>query len=250
MTPAEILAQDEHRPWPLPSKPWLMRQQWSRLLFAHWPLDLAAIRPLVPPILELDVRDDRAWVAVTPFFLSGLSLRRLPPIPGISSFPELNVRTYVRYQGKPGVYFFSLDAGSVAAVFGARAMYGLPYIYATMRIRVNRTANSVHYDCLRRHRGKEAGFRGEYRPCGPQFQALPGSLEQFLVERYCLYSVVARRLYRAEIHHIPWPLQPAVADISLNTMTRPAGIDLPNDRPLLHYADKLDVLVWWPERLL
>ena len=250
MQPAEILAHHAHRPWPLPSKPWLMRQEWNRLLFAHWSLDPAAIRPLLPSNLELDLRDGRAWVAITPFFLSGLSLRRFPPIPGFSSFPELNVRTYVRYDGKPGVFFFSLDAGSAVAVFGARAMYGLPYFFATMRIRVSRADYSVHYECLRRFRGKEADFRGQYKPSGPQYQALPGSLEQFLVERYCLYSVVGRRLYRAEIHHLPWALQPATAEISQNSMACSAGIDLPDEPPLLHYAHHLKVLVWWPERLL
>lgn len=248
MRSEEILARHEHRPWPLPSGPWIMRQRWNRLLFAHWEIDPAVMRKLVPSVLELDVRDGRCWVAVTPFHISGLRPRALPPIPGGSSFPELNVRTYVMYGGKPGVFFFSLDAGSVMAVFGARAMYGLPYFYARMRIGVE--GERVAYSCLRRHMGKVAQFRGEYQPRGAVFDAAPGSLERFLIERYCLYSVQGRRLYRAEIHHIPWPLRAAEARIDVNTMAAAAGIDLPDESPLLHYARELDVLVWAPERLL
>lgn len=225
-----------------------MRQTWERLLFAHWALDPSVVRRLVPSVLDLDLRDGSSWVAVTPFSISGLRPRLLPPIPGGSSFPELNVRTYVTYRGKPGVFFFSLDAGSVMAVFGARAMYGLPYYYAGMR--VQHEGDDVRYHCLRRHMGKVAEFRGEYKPRGAIFEAAPGSLEKFLVERYCLYSVQGRRLYRADIHHIPWPLQPADAHIDVNTMAAAAGIALPGDPPLLHYARQLEVLVWSPDRLL
>jgi uncharacterized protein YqjF (DUF2071 family) len=249
MTPEGILASHAHRPWPLPNRKWRMVQEWNRLLFAHWPVDPPLLRPLVPPVLELDLREGRCWVAVTPFYLSGLRLRGLPAVPGTSSFLELNLRTYVRYQGVPGVFFFSLDAGSLAAVFGAHAMYGLPYFYASMRMRVS-NQGAIHYDSFRAHPGNGAEFRGDYQPTGDVFQAAPGSLEQFLVERYCLYSVQRRRLHRAEIHHLPWPLQPARAEITRNTMAEASGIALPDTPPLLHYARHLQVLVWAPQRLL
>ncbi len=225
-----------------------MRQEWNRLLFAHWAIDPEKLRPLVPSVLPLDVREGRCWVAVTPFYLSGLRARGLPPIPGTSSFPELNVRTYVRLDSKPGVFFFSLDAGSVSAVMGARLFYALPYFYAHMRVRYG--AESVQYVCSRRHMGTVAEFNGDYAPAGSVSNAAPGSLEEFLAERYCLYAVQGRRLYRAEIHHVPWPLQPAKAMIATNTMALAAGIELPNEPPLLHFAHKLEVLVWTPERLM
>src|SRR4051794_22159738 len=164
MTPAAILAVQDHRPWPLPQRPWIMRQQWNRLLFAHWPIAPDKMRALVPEPLQLDTREDRCWVAVTPFYLSGLRARGLPPVPGTSSFPELNVRTYVTLGGKPGVYFFSLDAGAVSAVFGARAFYSLPYYYATMRVRYG--AESVHFKSARRQAGKIAQFEADYRGVG------------------------------------------------------------------------------------
>ena len=224
-----------------------MRQEWHRLLFAHWAVAPEHLRPLVPAMLDLDTRDGRCWVAVTPFYLSGLRARGLPAIPGTSSFAELNVRTYVRFDGKPGVYFFSLDAGAVSAVMGARLFYALPYFYAHMRVR--NAADAVHYVCSRRQRHKTADFEAHYAPTGPSSTAAPGSIEQFLTERYCLYAVEAPRVYRAEIHHVPWPLQPATATIATNTMAKAAGIELPSSPPLLHFARKLEVLVWAPERL-
>ncbi len=157
------------------------------------------------------------------------------------------MRTYVTLDGQPGVYFLSLDAGSVLAVFGARTGYALPYFYA--RIRVEFEGETVRYHCRRSHRGTIAEFAGRYRPVSAPRNSVPGSLEHFLTERYCLYAAEARRLYRADIHHLPWPLQDTKAEIACNTMAAAAGIELPDTPPLLHYAGELDVLVWAPERL-
>jgi hypothetical protein len=245
MTAEEILSHHQHRPWPLPRGPWIMRQQWNRLLFAHWALPPATLRPLVPAELALDTFDGRCWVAVTPFYLSGLRARGLPHPPFV--FAELNVRTYVTLGGKPGVFFFSLDAGSVLAVFGARAMYALPYFYARMNVECE--GDAVHYRCRRSHMGKIADFDGLYRPVAPPSPPLAGTLEHFLTERYCLHAKEAGRLYRAEIHHLPWPLQAAEANLSRNTMAAAAGIELPDEQPLLHFARLLEVLVWPPQRL-
>ncbi len=222
-----------------------MRQQWNRLLFAHWPLPPENLRPLVPPALSLDTWESNCWLAVTPFYLSGLRARGLPHPPFV--FGELNVRTYVTLGSKPGVYFFSLDAGSVAAVLGARTAYALPYFYARMNI--DCVNDTVHYRCRRAHMGKIAEFEAHYRPVSTVRYASRGTLEHFLTERYCLYAVEAGRVYRAEIHHVPWPLQEAEAEISRNTMAAASGIEVPDVPPLLHYARMLEVLVWPPERL-
>ncbi len=222
-----------------------MRQEWNRLLFAHWSLPPDTLRPLVPQRLALDTFDGRCWVAVTPFHLSGL---RPPGVAfGGLAFPELNVRSYVTLNGKPGVYFLSLDAGSVLAVFGARMFYALPYFFASMRVGCD--GDVIRYRSRRSHMGKTAEFHGRYRPVSAPRNSVAGSLEHFLTERYCLYAAEAGRLYRAEIHHVPWPLQDAEAEISRNTMAAAAGIQLPDDPPLLHYAEKIEVLVWTPERL-
>jgi uncharacterized protein YqjF (DUF2071 family) len=238
-----VVLELRHRPWPLPERPWLMGQTWYDLLFAHWAVDPEALRPLIPPPLELDVRDGRAWLGVTPFEVGGLRLRGLPPLPWLSRFPELNVRTYVNYDDRPGIYFFSLDAARHLAVFAARRAYRLPYFHAQMRI--NRTGDSIGYRSRRRDRsGPAAQLATAYAPSGPALPIEDGRLERWLAERYCVYVVDEnRRALRGDIHHLPWPLQPATASLAINTMASPLGLELDGD-PLLHYSARQDTLIW------
>ncbi len=216
-----------------------MQQKWNDLLFAHWPITPEALRPLVPSVLPLDTFDGQCWVAVTPFHVTGVRPRWTPPIPGVSAFLELNVRTYVIYGGKPGVFFFSLDAGSRLAAWAARATFHLPYFKAAMR--VDDESAWINYSSVR---GRGAEFKGRYRAVGPVQLRKRGTLEHWLSERYCLYTVVRNSVYRAEIHHEQWPLQDAESEISVNTMAKAAGIDLPQIRPLSHFSKRLQVLVW------
>jgi uncharacterized protein YqjF (DUF2071 family) len=229
----------EHRPWPLPARGWTMGQTWDDLLFAHWRVPLEAVRAHVPVGLEVEQRDGSAWIGLTPFRLTGLRLRGTLPLPGISSFLELNVRTYVRAaDGKPGIWFFSLDASSRAAVELARRTYKLPYFHA--RISAARRGRWIDYECARLdERGRV--FSGRYRPEGEVFNAEAGSLEWFLAERYCLYTTDERGvLQRAEIHHAPWPLQRAEAEIELTTIS---PIELAG-QPLCHFSRRQDVVIW------
>lgn len=198
------------------------------------------MRPLIPPQLELDIFEKQCWVGVVPFWMSGVRARGFPAIAGTSCFPELNVRTYVTHGGKAGVYFFSLDAANRLAVKAARLLYHLPYFYAEMGS--NDTGDEIVYHSKRR-RG-EAEFRGRYRAESAVQARGPDTLEHWLTERYCLYTVFNEEVYRGEIHHQPWPLQDASAEISANTMTIAANIELPDTRPLLHFARRLDVLIW------
>jgi len=216
-----------------------MQQTWDDLLFAHWPLAPATLRPLVPSELLLDTFDGQCWVAVTPFRMSGVRGRWLLPIPGTSRFPELNVRTYVTYRGKPGVFFFSLDAASHLAVWGARAGYHLPYFFA--RMKVTEENGRFRYESVRNARTL---LRATYTPVGSVQLRKPGTIERWLTERYCLYTVVRGSVYRGEIHHAQWPLQDAEADLLDNTMAGTAGFQLPNIPPLLHFSKKLEVLIW------
>jgi uncharacterized protein YqjF (DUF2071 family) len=225
-----------------------MAQTWRDLLFAHWPVSAGTLAALIPRGLSLDTFDGQAWLAVTPFLLTGLRARGLPAVPGLSRFPEVNVRTYVSVADKPGVFFFSLDAGRALAVAAARAMYSLPYFRARMHVKAG--PHGVVYVSRRTHRGAPAAeFRAEYRPTAAVTFSRPGTLPAWLTERYCLYAVDRRGgLHRAEIDHARWPLQPAEADIQLNTMTTGLGLALP-ERPLLHFAARLDVHVWAPQPL-
>jgi uncharacterized protein YqjF (DUF2071 family) len=237
------LRETEHRPWPLPKRPWLMGQTWYDLLFAHWSVAPELLQPLVPAPLELDVRDGRAWLGVTPFRVGGLRSRGTPPLPWLSHFPELNVRTYVHFGGRSGIWFFSLDAARVAAVVAARRSYRLPYFHAQMTIA--REGTTISYQSRRiDSSGMPAGLRARYAPSGQRLAIEDGSLERWLTERYCLYVVDERgRALRGEIHHSPWPLQPAEATFEANTMAAPLAVDLASP-PLLHFSARQDVLIW------
>jgi len=235
------LRETAHRPWPPPAGPWLQGQTWRELLFAHWPLPAEALRPAVPAELPIDTFDGMAWLGVTPFRVTGARPHGLPPAPLLSSFLETNVRTYTTIGGRPGIWFLSLDAASTVAVLGARRSYRLPYFRA--RMSATRRGDRIDYRTTRA--APEASLAVGYQPSGAVFQAVPGTLEHFLTERYCLYTLDERhRILRAEIHHPPWPLQAATATIAENTMTAPYRIDLSLEPPLLHFARRQDVVIW------
>jgi uncharacterized protein len=217
-----------------------MKQTWHDLLFAHWPLPPAALRPIVPPALRLDTFDGQCWVGVVPFWMSGVRARGLPALPALSRFPELNLRTYVSYAGKPGVYFFSLDAANLPAVWAGRTFFHLPYYHASMTSVESQGA--IRY-CSRRQVGC-ATFRGSYRPTSAPLVRGRETLADFLTSRYCLYTAHQNRVYGCQIHHLPWSLQDAEAEFEKNTVAAAAQIALPDTAPLLHFAQRLDVLIW------
>jgi uncharacterized protein len=174
-----------------------------------------------------------------------LRLRPTLPVPAISAFPEINVRTYVSYDSKPGVYFFSLDAANGLAVAAARRFYRLPYFRSRMSL--IREHGGVRYGSERiRSKLSEphAEFRGFYRPVGDRLRVNEGTLEHWLTERYCVYTLDQhQRVQRGEIHHPPWTLQRAEAAIELNTVRRQIDVTFA-DEPLLHYAKRQDVVFW------
>ena len=244
---AAILDQVAHRPWEMPRAPWVMTQTWHDLLFAHWPIPLNELRSRVPAEFELDLFDGDAWVGVVPFHMSNVGLRAAPSLPGTSAFPELNVRTYVRVDDRPGVFFFSLDAGSSLAVKTARIVLNLPYYSAAMDVR--QSADGIDYKS-RRRTDQQVEFRATYQPAGPPSTAGRGSLEYFLTERYCLYNRHhSGTPYRLDIHHPPWPLQPADGEITCNTMFEANGLSRPDNPPLLHFSKRQDVVAWAPSSL-
>ncbi len=246
-----VTAQVAHRPYPLPPGPWVMSQVWHDLLFMHWPVPAAELRQAMPHNLPLDTWNGQAYLAVVPFRMSGVRPRGLPAVPGVSAFPELNVRTYVNIDGKAGVYFFSLDAGNKLAVRLARALFHLPYFDAQMELVRDPESEAITYRSERTHKGAPAAaLQARYRPVAAVELAQPGSLEAWLTERYCMYPVDRRgQLYRGEIHHEPWPLQRATAEITTCTMSAPIGISLSGPPPLLHFARRLEVVVWPLQKL-
>jgi uncharacterized protein len=230
-----------HRPWPLPEGSWLQGQTWCDLLFAHWRVSTEELRRVMPPTLPLHLYDDgSAWLGITPFVVKGLRPRGTPPLPWLSHFPELNVRTYVELDGKPGIYFFSLDAARRAAVIAARRAYRLPYFHA--RMRADKVGARMDYESKRiDSSGAPAAFRAQYSPAG---EITDDPLARWLAERYCAYTVDDNgRPLRIDIHHPPWPLQPADGELDAQGMADQIGIELEGE-PLLHFSARQDTLIW------
>ncbi len=233
---------DGHRQWPLPHLPCTMKQTWNDLLFAHYPIKLEVLRRLVPDVLPVDSFNGMGWIGVVPFHMTGIRLRGLPPIPGTDRFPELNVRTYVTVNGKPGVYFFSLDATNLLAVMMAKAFYHLPYLYADIVVKHN--GSTIDYESRRRS-GDHAKLICSYRPISEPYHAAKGSFDEFVAERYCLYTLNKKGVpLRCDILHHPWLLQHAEAEISHNSMLSNQGIQVESDQPIFHFSKKIDVRIW------
>jgi uncharacterized protein YqjF (DUF2071 family) len=221
-----------------------MRQWWGKLLFMHWAVPTSALRPLVPPQLSIDTYEGQAWVGVVPFTMWGVRPYFTPPVPGLNSFHELNVRTYVHHRGVPGVWFISLDINSPVATWGARQFFYLPYYNAEIGLREE--GRKIFYHARRDAPAApaarfDAAWTASERLLPP---SEPDSLEFFLTERYCLYSVGNEQLYRCRIFHPPWPLRAAEVTAHNSTMLEAAGLSAPACDPLLHYAEELRVDIW------
>jgi len=225
-----------------------MSQCWNDLLFAHWPIPAAQMLPLIPRGLELDTFDGSAWVGVVPFWMDRVRTRiageTTVGIPTTGSFAELNLRTYVRSprSGKHGVYFFSLDCASALAVLGARTLFHLPYFLADMHYQEQ--DGQMHYRSRRLLTRKSVRVEASYSPLEQLAPSVPGSLEHFLTERYCLFTAFRGRVLVGDIHHRMWPLHSAEAEFRVNELPAAHGIVLPSQPPVLHFSLALEVWIW------
>ena len=250
----EYLVRTSHRPRPLPAGRWAMTQRWNDLLFAHWPIATAKMQALLPDWLEADTIQGSAWLGAVPFWLDRIKIRNVPTIPGLRSFPDLNLRTYVRDRdtGTPGFYCFSVDSSNLLAVAVAHMMYHLPYRLAEMHLEPRSEREFAFYS-RRRFSPKPVIFNARYRGLGPTRQTAEirvGSFEYFFTERPCVYSTNrAGEPIRANLHHVSWPLEEAEAEIERNDLAAAVGLELPDKEPVLHYSRRLAVYVW-PAELL
>lgn len=241
--------ESRRRPWPTPKRAWAMSMRWEHLAFLHWPFSADEIQKRLPAGLRVDLHEGQAWIAVVPFRMSGVRPRWFFTVPGISRFPELNVRTYVTDGKKPGVWFFSLDAGSKLAVRGGRSLFHLPYFDARMCLEVG---NDVRFESDRTHRGeKGARFRARYHGTGPASETAVGTLEHWFAERYCLYSADrSGRLWCGDVDHRPWSLAPGYLDLSVDELLEADGLPDVAGAPLVHVAEPLDVHAWTLQRVV
>ena len=240
------LRQLAHRPWPLPASPWILRQSWLDLAFIHYRVSADQLRPRLPRGIRVQEFDGSAWLGLVPFRMHDVAPRGLPAVPGISHFPELNVRTYVESaDGKPGVWFFSLDAASRPTTHGGRLLFGLPYFRARMTHRRKHDWHVFLSDRLQ----APAAFRGRYRPLGPPSLHPSGSFAHWASERYCLYSEKRGQLLRVEVHHAPWPLAEAEVIISENTLFSAANLTVLDVAPICHFSPGVHVVSYPAENL-
>jgi uncharacterized protein YqjF (DUF2071 family) len=216
---------------------WILQQRWEHLLFVHWPVALETVRRLVPAVMEIDRFEGQAWLTMVPFRVANLRLSGLPPLPGLSAFPQINLRTYVRVNREPGVYFFSLDAGSAPAVLAAGQFFYVPYYFAEMVFWQDGHSFSIQSTRTGPRNGAPAEFVARYAPIGSPYRPAPGALDYFLVERTVLFTTSPDgALQRGEVKRWPWQLQAAEAAIERNTIPRAAGFELPACDPVCHYA--------------
>ncbi len=204
---------------------WQLHMEWRHLAFFHWPLPPRQLEMLLPEEIELDLWEGQAWLGIVPFAMRGIRARRCPAFPGLSRSLELNVRTYVTRGGRPGVWFFSLDAAHPVLVHGARATFALPYYQA--RMQHEQVDGWDAFTSQRTHRQASAArFSARYRAAGEPFEPPPGSLEHWLTERYSFYTVDRRkRLRRCDVAHPPWRLRLGDYELLENDMV--LGLDLP-----------------------
>ncbi|EMJ46808.1 YqjF family protein [Leptospira santarosai] len=241
---SNILKQTSHRPWPLPEKNPFMIQYWEELAFLHWEIPQKFVEEILPKGLEVDTYQGKTYVGLVPFRMKGVRPVCLPPLPWISYFPELNVRVYVKAEGKPGVYFFSLDAGNRFVVEVARKFFHLPYLNAKMMLQ-RKNIQKEFYTLRTDPRGNPAEFEAAYRPISEVYHSKPDTLEHWLTERYCLYCNDSRgTIYRGEVHHLPWPLQKGECMIRKNTILQSHYLPLLHKEPLVHYSNSIKVALY------
>ncbi len=233
------------------NRPWAIAQEWHHVLFLHWPVDAGALRPMVPPPLEIETRDGRAWLTVLPFAMRRLRLRGLPALPFLSSFPQLNVRTYVTLEGRPGVFLLRVVAGSLPAVTIARRLFNLPYKRGRLALR--KEGQSWIFTCRPRAEWQAgagntpSSLTVRYRPEGTAFRPAPGSLEHWLSERFCYYTIGREeRIDRGEIEHPPWSLQPAQVDAIESSWPGAIGVEGGDMPALVYYSRRQTAFAWLP----
>ncbi|TGL77070.1 YqjF family protein [Leptospira yasudae] len=239
-----ILSQTAHRPWALPKAKPFMIQYWEDLAFLHWEIPLGFLEEVLPKGLSADTHQGKAYIGLVPFRMKGVRPTYLPPLPWLSTFPELNVRTYVQAQDKPGVYFFSLDASNPLVVEIARKFFHLPYLNADMTLQ-RKNIQKTFYSNRTDSRAAPARFHAVYQPISEPYRSRPGTLEHWLTERYCLYCKdSSERIYRAEVHHLPWSLQKGECKIYENTILQSHRISVLQTEPLIHYSHSLKVALY------
>jgi len=234
----QILEQKEHRSWNYPIEKWSYYQEWNNALFFHYEVDKNILQDLVPDDLEIDLINGKAWVSVVAFVMERIRPRFLPSVSSISNFGEINVRTYVIKDNKPGVYFLSIEAEKLMSAVLAKSLSGLPYEKSTIK----RTKNSYQAQ----HSLKGFSLSADYH-IGMEIKH-KNELDLFLTERYCLYLNKGNNLFRYEIQHIPWKLNQLELDY-LQLDYKLGNLILDSNPNFIHYSVGVQVVAWKKQKL-
>ncbi|MGK0698489.1 YqjF family protein [Priestia flexa] len=216
---------------------WLMKQVWRDLLFIHWPVSAKELQKLLPEPLTIDTFEGKGFISLVPFTMTGIRFKGTPSVPCISQLHELNVRTYVNYQGERGVYFFSLDATNALAVWIARRFFHLPYLHAD--IMVNKYKDSINFECTRKHKGfQQEEVLLTYKPISAPYHTKEGTVDEWLTNRDRLFTVYKKKVFRGKLFHDPWILQDGHYFMRKNTLTT-AYPPINKSETIVHYAQHL-----------
>ncbi len=220
-----------HRPTPLPKKPWVMTQMLRDVFFMHWPVEMDTIKGLLPESLEPDMYEGMAWVSIVPFRVEPMRMRGLPPIPGLNSYLELNVRTYVIHRHIPGIFFLNIHTDKLPIILGARLLTGLPYSKRNMKYQMENESFIFH---------SGSDFKATLNVNPDRGFEERDPLKTWLVERYSMFSVKNKGLYRGDIHHLPWQIWHATGSIEQNTLL-PIKTE---QNPIIHFAPRQPMLIY------
>ncbi|TSJ46621.1 YqjF family protein [Fluviicola chungangensis] len=232
-----------HRPWPIPTKSWSYYQEWNHALFLHWKVEPGLLEPFIPKGLELDTYEGEAWISLVAFTMEKIRPKNLPAFSPVSNFHEINIRTYVTHNNKPGVYFLNIEAQKLVSAKLSKLLSGLPYEKAKM-IRIQKNIFQEYTSNL-----KKKGFRFSAKYTVSNKPVPKTELDLWLTERYCLYLDRGLKTYMYEIHHLPWELLEVEMN-EIQTTYRFGEIDLKNKPDRVHYSPGVKVLAWKKEKLL
>lgn len=233
---AEIIKNDHHRPWPMPPGTWKFYQEWNRVVFLHWRVPLDELKKLVPSQLEIDTFGGQAWISLVAFTMEKIRPRYIPPFPPISNFHEINIRTYVKYNNKAGVYFLSIEGGKRFSCFLARQISGLPYRYS----KINRSKN----DYISKNNIYKDELLIQYS-AGKKIQQ-PSATDKWLTERYALFDDADKKIVTYELHHMPWEIHEL--SIEKAAISYPRFGNLIHNAPdVAHYSNGVKVVAWGKE---
>ena len=237
----------DHTSFQMPKRSFALNQEWRHLSFLHWIIDEKYILPYIPEGLELDTFNNDAYISAIPFLMKDIRPRFLPSLNFISTFPEFNLRTYVKHRDKSGVFFLTLDAQSKITCLFAPYAYGLPYRYALGNVKTMHNT----YLWRRKRLSDSAEIRGYCKPVGKCMTASKGSLEEFLFERYCLFTLINNKLCIGYVAHKPWVYQKGEAELKINSFTGVYNLGIKNllKPDLVHISDGLKVKSWSIETL-